>query len=78
MYGLGLFKYPNGDIYNGHFIGNMANGYGELSKAERKDFKPDEIKYYIGYWKKNLMHGLGVLMTDDNSKYQGEFKNGVK
>ena len=44
MYGLGVLKYPNGDIYNGHFIGNMANGYGELTMMERQDSKPDDIK----------------------------------
>ena len=44
MYGLGVLKYPNGDIYNGHFIGNMANGYGDLTRVDRKDSKPDDIK----------------------------------
>ena len=44
MYGLGVLKYPNGDIYNGHFIGNVANGYGELKKIKRLDSKSDDIK----------------------------------
>ena len=33
---------------------------------------------YDGEWKNNLYHGKGLLRSEDQSTYEGNFENGVK
>ena len=38
MHGQGLYKWPNGRIYEGDFVNNFRHGHGEYKQPDGKKF----------------------------------------
>ena len=53
-------KFDNGDIYLGYNINNSRNHHGFYSYF--KNSQTNESRYYLGQWKSNLRHGLGIYL----------------
>lgn len=57
---LALFRYSNGDVYDGHWSKDKRDGFGRLEEASRKN------STYCGGWLQDKQHGYGVY--DDRLK----------
>ena len=53
-------KFDNGDVYLGYSINNSRNRHGFYSYF--KNSQTNESRYYLGQWKSNLRHGLGIYL----------------
>jgi hypothetical protein len=90
--GNGLFRFTNGDTYNGTWYNNQPNGKGIylFSSKERYEGEfvkgkfegqgimhyPDGVRY-IGGWRNNRKHGQGKLVaTDGRIIREGQWNNG--
>ena len=62
-----ITQYPNGDVYEGEWKNCKKNGKGT--------YKATLGVTYIGYFRDNLMHGVGKLIHDEEIIYEGEFAN---
>lgn len=87
----GRYVYPNGSIYQGHYVDGKREGTGTFCdrkgnqydgqwKADKYDVHGvEKMKYgkiiYEGEFKDGKKTGLGKL-TFDNNVYEGDFKNG--
>jgi hypothetical protein len=67
--GNGKLEY-DGCVYEGEFEFDMFDGKGSLHFKEIG-------KVYEGEFSKNLMSGDGVMILPDESRYEGQFKNGM-
>jgi len=56
--GFGIYKWPNGNQYEGEFKNDFRDGYGKMT------WRNGEI--YTGYWKKGLQHGEGEVRVNLN------------
>ena len=66
----GTLKNEDGHIYTGSFDNNGKRfGYSEI-----KYYDGD---YYLGYYKNDLKHGIGIYKHHYGLKYSGEFKNNL-
>ena len=65
--GYGKFKYPNGDIYIGHFEEYKSNGQGVLLYENGTK--------YVGTWKKGKIEGEGRMHFIDGTVKAGIWKN---
>lgn len=76
--GYGEFIYPNGDCYQGEWKKDKANGWGILIKTS--DLNPSEVSLILkGEFMDNELNGFGTLeIKQDGSKYEGNFKNGIR
>eukprot|EP01026_Neomeris_dumetosa_P040085 TRINITY_DN33096_c0_g1_i2.p2 TRINITY_DN33096_c0_g1~~TRINITY_DN33096_c0_g1_i2.p2 ORF type:complete len:112 (-),score=11.41 TRINITY_DN33096_c0_g1_i2:297-632(-) len=69
--GLGLYCYPNGDIYNGEFKQGQKHGSGQY-------YYKAEISWLIGIWKEGTFQN-GKWLFGEGNMYEGEFgKQGPK
>ncbi|MEC8043689.1 MAG: hypothetical protein VX130_03755 [Verrucomicrobiota bacterium] len=69
--GFGRRVYGNSDVYEGQFRKGLEHGSGTLR------FKSDEeIDRYVGMWASGQMEGFGALVLVDESRMEGEWKNG--
>ena len=64
----GRLVHANGDVYEGEFLNNKANGYGEYKHADGS--------LYQGYWINNLQNGHGKETWEDGSVFEGKYLNG--
>lgn len=69
MHGKGKFIEIWGDIYEGNFKNNMADGFGFQKKKDGTE--------YVGEFKNNLYEGKGVLLDNNEIKIEGNFKNNL-
>lgn len=53
------------------------HGKGYLKYPNGAFYKGMKINTYLGDFKHNKMHGMGILKTN-NEIYEGEFENGLK
>lgn len=67
----GLFIYPDGSYYIGHFKDNTFHGLGKFTH------KPNGT-VYDGNWRDDRPNGRGVEYYPDTSRYEGDFKDGKK
>ena len=51
MEGKGIFKWPDGRVYEGEYKNDKKDGYGEFEWADGRKYK--------GYWKNGKQHGEG-------------------
>ena len=65
----GKLTYPNGDVYEGHFVNGIFNGHGR--------FKSSMGWSYVGEFKKGQADGHGKLTAKDKKIYKGTFKQGI-
>ncbi|CEP03464.1 unnamed protein product (mitochondrion) [Plasmodiophora brassicae] len=66
--GQGRFVWVSGDEYKGGFKEGLRHGKGRLLQ---------KTKSYVGEWKMGERHGFGVQVFDDQSSYEGEWRNDV-
>ena len=59
MEGVGIYKWPEGRIFEGKFENDKKHGYGFYKWPDGRDFS--------GWWFDGKQHGLGIY-TDSNNK----------
>ena len=69
--GLGKFIFANGDEFTGYFEENLACGYGYYSIG-------DGLCVMEGFWKNDVLEGVGIEKWKDGSVYEGSFRKNVK
>ena len=88
--GRGVYKYENGEVYEGEWVDGKREGFGILKSK-------NSVNLYSGDWSNDVFHGQGVLKNsapvqssepinykDLNTVnelwtvFEGEFKNGLK
>jgi hypothetical protein len=67
---LGVFKFANGDVYEGNFRCNKSEGHGVY-----RSFYGD---VYEGEYKADKRHGKGVVRTAMGTTFRGKWEKGVK
>lgn len=70
LHGLGVFTWPNGDRFEGHWQDDKANGHGVAVWADGAR--------YEGGWRADKRHGYGVYMDANGDRYEGEWKDGYQ
>lgn len=60
---LGIFYHVDGDVFDGEWADDKANGYGIYTHVNGAK--------YIGYWNNDLQHGKGKF-----SHYNTDFRKG--
>jgi hypothetical protein len=55
MNGTGIFRWPDGRIYEGEFVNDLKQGKGRI-------MWPDGNKVYDGEWNNDHPHGIGVMI----------------
>ena len=66
----GISKYidpENNIIFVGEYFHNKPRGFGYYKNPKGTTFE--------GYWKNNILNGIGIEIWKDSTFYQGEFKN---
>jgi hypothetical protein len=66
----GRLIHADGDVYNGEFKNDMANGYGEYTHINGSKYK--------GEFKDDVQEGHGEEEWIDGAKYVGSYMNGMK
>lgn len=90
--GNGLFRFNNGDTYNGTWYNNQPNGKGIYIFASKERYEGDFVKgkfegqgimrypdgvRYIGGWRNNKKHGQGKMVATDGNFFKvGQYNNG--
>ena len=69
-HGKGVYKWPNGDMYEGMFINNMAQGKGIKTWADGRR--------YMGDWVHDKANGQGVYSSLNGDRYEGAWVNGAQ
>ena len=69
-HGIGIMKYENGTIYEGHWVNDYKEGLG-AEKTQNND-------KYEGYYLKGKPHGQGTFFWKNGDTYQGEWNNGLR
>jgi hypothetical protein len=65
MTGHGIYKYFNGDVYEGKFQDGWRNGFGKMTYANGE--------LYEGEWKKGKRDGEGKLFYKNGDKFVGKW-----
>lgn len=65
----GLVMYPNGAIFEGHFINGEIMGEGRKVLAKKE--------YMIGRFVGEKLNGTGKRVKSDGAYYEGDFVNGI-
>jgi hypothetical protein len=87
--GRGVYRYPDGVVYEGMFEDNLRNGYGKLTypngdvyegewRRGRKEGQAASGEVYEGLWKNDRRHGQGKYCYPDGMVFEGRFQNDKK
>lgn len=68
--GTGMYRWVNGDLYEGSFVEGKCHGNGIIKFASGKIFK--------GSFSDGMFHGKGVLTFQDGDSFEGEWENGIQ
>jgi hypothetical protein len=87
----GIYRFPNGDVYDGEWDNGKANGRGRCSysvnHAIYEGYWKDNERYgrgtyvlpscfaYEGSWKDDKSNGIGICVYDNGDVYNGNWKN---
>ena len=86
--GQGIQIWPDGSIYEGHWMNDKANGSGRLIHADGDFYEGNWVddkaqgyglykhfdgSQYVGSWIEDKQHGQGVERWTDNASYEGEY-----
>lgn len=76
-HGIGLYYWPDGEVYAGYFEDNYRDGYGMYIEPDGYYFNNcPGAKYYVGNWHKGKMQGTGTCYDKDGKLiYYGKFYN---
>lgn len=66
--GIGLYRWENGDVYFGEWIGGKRSGFGLYLWGSGH--------YFSGHFESGVIHGEGIYMFSDGSKNIGVWENG--
>ena len=71
--GYGIYRYRNGDFYEGDWVNGMKAGHG-------RSYTKNDDRIYDGQFKNNQKHGAGKILTGDGHKVieKGQWQNDVK
>eukprot|EP00984_Skeletonema_dohrnii_P023108 scaffold12201_cov75-Skeletonema_dohrnii-CCMP3373.AAC.1 len=67
--GKGIYKWANGDIFDGQMVDGMMHGEGKMTYKDGSE--------YSGGWFKAKRHGKGTFKGKEGDVYSGQFKDGV-
>ena len=67
MHGKGIYKWPDGNQYEGQYINGIKEGYGEFRWADGR--------IYRGPFEKGKQHGFGKL-TVNGRTFDAQFEKG--
>ena len=65
-----LIKYNNGTFFFGYWSNNKKKGFG-VEFSHRND---ENSKIYVGYWYRDLRHGLGMILNKNYKNIYGIWK----
>ena len=68
MEGKGLFKWPDGNEYEGNYVKGIREGFGKFTWSNGNSFK--------GVFKKGKPNGKG-LVTNNGITFKAEYKDGT-
>lgn len=68
--GKGIFRWPNGSKYDGHWRDGRRNGFGKLEASDGF--------FYDGSWVDNAMEGKGFARYPNGQEYDGMWLNGKR
>ncbi len=69
MHGEGVFNWPDGRKYIGHYQNDLRTGYGEMQHPSGNVFK--------GEWRRDVEHGSGSLHLKNGQIVSGVWRNGM-
>lgn len=69
-HGLGVYKYANGDVYEGQFKDGYMHGKGL--------YRFSDGDTYEGDFSDGVMHGKGIFKYSENESYEGDWVGGKK
>ena len=90
-HGKGVYRYPDGAVYEGDYINDKRNGGGKYVYSDGDVYEGDwhdnmkngRGKYvfsdgdkYEGDWKDSFYHGKGIMTFANGDVYNGEYQNG--
>jgi hypothetical protein len=64
--GYGIYRYPNGDVYEGEWDNDKKHGLGEYIYSDGS--------VYRGEWKEDMKHGTGTLIGSGH-EFEGDWEN---
>ena len=70
-YLIGIFKYNNGNYYEGEFKCDSRHGKGTF-------YNKSLGQKYVCNWANDLKHGKGTVYFDNGKKIEGNWKNGIR
>lgn len=65
--GRGVYKFSNGDVYEGSITNGLLNGRGKNRLATATGI------VYVGDFEANMKHGKGIITYPNGNSYEGEF-----
>ncbi len=65
-----MYKFPNGDVYEGEFIENSMQGTGIIRCSDGTR--------YVGHWEKGQKHGKGKWYSAAGAAEEQEWLEGEK
>jgi hypothetical protein len=79
---LGVFTYPNGNIYSGEFKGGNRDGVGVLRVLARgipdeRNIRSNTPSTFVGEFHDDRINGVGTWFTDSGESFLGIFKNNM-
>ncbi len=72
MWGIGVYKFANGDVYEGEFKSNERCGEGRYIFNEGAN----GLRSFGGVYRGDMRDGSGILKYD-NEEVKGKWKNGL-
>eukprot|EP00746_Dinoflagellata_sp_MGD_P086541 gnl/MRDRNA2_/MRDRNA2_34261_c0_seq1.p1 gnl/MRDRNA2_/MRDRNA2_34261_c0~~gnl/MRDRNA2_/MRDRNA2_34261_c0_seq1.p1 ORF type:complete len:213 (-),score=36.81 gnl/MRDRNA2_/MRDRNA2_34261_c0_seq1:228-866(-) len=69
-HGHGVYKIPDGGVYEGQFHKGQLHGYGKYTLPDGRLF--------AGQWVNSRMHGHGIMTMQDKSSYSGQWRQGIQ
>ena len=71
-WGQGKEVWKNGQVFEGNYVNGLKNGLGSLRFSTKSAFD-----LYIGHFKDETFHGIGLLTWKNGDEYVGQFSNGT-
>lgn len=76
-FGYGRFIHTGGDIYEGEWVDDQAEGLG-TAHIHLGNYQHICGAIFKGNWKKDKQEGFGEEVWPDNAVYKGQYTNGKK
>ena len=70
MHGHGLYKWPDGRMYEGNYFNDKKEGYGVYTYPDGRCYK--------GNWSNGKQHGEGIFISPEGIQRKGEWRNGKR